>query len=339
MKIKQKNILLIIGIIFVLAITIVAFIILKNNGIKINIQKKGDYTENINEASWENEYVDINNVRTVNKTNNTFTKIKKWDSLLDATTCINYYNNAIKELYYEKNGTKLDDVTVSNPSSQIISCLDKNYVQKKGLKQDDLEGVEFGNFQFIPTSAYYSIQENYNLIVYGYLINKESNTTEEYGYLVEMSYKNKSFAILPYDELKDKNLLNIGLNKTIEIEAYEIEKNDYNILSPIVADDSNIAEFLLNQFKNNALYKPEIAFEQLDSDYASKFGDAKKFKQYVEKNKNKIESISISNLELVNQNNGNVLYKCYDSEGEPFYIQYSSSDFFKILFKFSNITI
>ncbi len=332
---KKENYYTLVSIGIIVIILILIFVIIDkyniNSSIKYGINTINDINiakEMITNDAFEN--------RAIQKSNNTFYRINNWNNYLDGISCINSYNNSITNLYDQKNG-KLSYKLDYEPDEELLKSLDKSYVSKKGLSLKNIDTLATGEYSFVPTSAYYSIQSNYNLLVYGYLINKESNTTEDYGYLVQMNYIVNTYSIIPFDEVKDMELANIEDGASKDIQKERIEEGAK--LFPTTASDRTIANHLLTNFKNNAIYKPELAFKQLDNEYAKKFGNVEGFKQYIEQNRDKLKKISLSNVEKQNITEGYVLYKCYEDGNTSYYIQYSEEDFLEIKLKFSNIIL
>lgn len=332
---KKENYYTLVSIGIIVIILILIFVIIDkyniNSSIKYGINTINDINiakEMITNDAFEN--------RAIQKSNNTFYRINNWNNYLDGISCINSYNNSITNLYDQKNG-KLSYKLDYEPDEELLKSLDKSYVSKKGLSLKNIDTLATGEYSFVPTSAYYSIQSNYNLLVYGYLINKESNTTEDYGYLVQMNYIVNTYSIIPFDEVKDMGLANIEDGASKDIQKERIEEGAK--LFPTTASDRTIANHLLTNFKNNAIYKPELAFKQLDNEYAKKFGNVEGFKQYIEQNRDKLKKISLSNVEKQNTTEGYVLYKCYEDGNTSYYIQYSEEDFLEIKLKFSNIIL
>lgn len=332
---KKENYYTLVSIGIIVIILILIFVIID----KYNINGSIKYGINtINDINTAKEMVtnDAFENRAIQKSNNTFYRINNWNNYLDGISCINSYNNSITNLYDQKNG-KLSYKLDYEPDEELLKSLDKSYVAKKGLSLKNIDTLATGEYSFVPTSAYYSIQSNYNLLVYGYLINKESNTTEDYGYLVQMNYIVNTYSIIPFDEVKDMGLANIEDGASKDIQKERIEEGAK--LFPTTASDRTIANHLLTNFKNNAIYKPDLAFKQLENEYAKKFGNLEGFKQYIEQNRDKLKKISLSNVEKQNTTGGYVLYKCYEDGNTSYYIQYSEEDFLEIKLKFSNIIL
>ena len=81
------------------------------------------------------------------------------------------------------------------------------------------------------------------------------------------------------------------------------------------------------------------AFNQLDKDYANKYGESSGFGTYITNNKDKLNKIYVAEIEKTTKEDDNIIFKCYDGERNVFYIQYSSSNYLDILIQFSNIML
>ena len=269
---------------------------------------------------------------------NTFKQVDNWNNLLDGISCIESFNYSIQNLYEMNNGIELDYCYDEDPATKIINCLDKDYIAEKNINKDNINIIS-GKYKYVPTSAYYLKKANYYFVTYGYLINKETKTVQDYGYLVKLNYIDQVFKITPYDGLESKGFGKIENGMTMDIQDKYVASRISNTFTLNKASENRIASFILDQFKNNALYKPEIAFNQLDKEYANKYGESSGFGVYVANNKEKLNKIYVAKIEKTTNEDGNIVFKCYDGDRNIFYIQYSSSNYLDITIQFSNIML
>ena len=342
---KQNYIKLIICIVFIIIVLISLFVIIKKVK-KTNFFKRTENETNIIRAEViDNSIAEdpdaINQTQYVSKKSIiSFERIKEWNNYLDALLCIDSYNYAIENLYNEKQGT-VSDVIAEDPSSKILSILDKNYASQKEITKENVDSLAIGKYKYVSIDSYFYMLDKSNcyFVTFGYLFNKETDETKDYGYFVRMNYINNAFELIPYEGLVDSGLSKIDVDKEYSVESGIIEKKTGNTFSPITVNDKLVLNFIINQFKYNSLHKPDIAFNQLNSEYASKYGSVEGFKQYINQNKDRLNALGISKNEKSNQQGEDIVYKCYDSSNNEFFIQYSTKDCSKTKIKFSNIIL
>ena len=217
----------------------------------------------------------------------------------------------------------------------ILSLLDDNYKNTKEINSNNIKDFA-GEYTFVPFGASLFNKNSFSeiFIYYGYRINELTETAEDYGYIIRFCDSEGTFSVAPYEfqELKDV----ISKN---EIDTQIIIKlNQYNQL--ILVDDTPeiCAAETLKIFKNNANYIPVLAYEELEEEYAHKFGSAKAFSTYIEKNEEKFEEIEVVSV-TKKEVGGEITYSCNDKNKNSFYIRTNENDFFDFKIKFSNIIL
>lgn len=289
---------------------------------------------------FEEIYSDVNYIEDEEsiEESRAFKQVNNWDNLLDGISCIESFNYAMQNLYEMNNGIELDYCYDEDPATKIINCLDKGYIAENNINKDKINSFS-GKYKYVPTSAYYLKKANYYFVTYGYLINKETKVVKDYGYLVKLNYIDQVFEITPYDGLESKGFGKIENGKTMDIQDEYVASRISNVFTLNKASENRIASFILDQFKSNALYKPEIAFTQLDKEYANKYGESSGFGTYIANNKDKLNKIYVAKIEKTTKEDDTIIFKCYDGERNVFYIQYSTSNYLDILIQFSNIML
>ena len=339
---NKKTPIILVCITIVIAILIIVFMKISKNKKNTSYVPSNSNTIEIMESinGFEEIYSDVNYIEDEdrNEDSNTFKQVDNWDNLLDGISCIESYNYALQNLYEMNNGIELDYCYDEDPATKIINCLDKIYIAENNINKDNINNFS-GKYKYVPTSAYYLKKANYYFVTYGYLINKDTKVVQDYGYLVKLNYIDQVFEITPYDGLESKGFGKIENGKTIDIQDEYVASRISNTFTLNKASEKRIAGFILEQFKSNALYKPEIAFNQLDKDYANKYGESSGFGTYITNNKDKLNKIYVAEIEKTTKEDDNTIFKCYDGERNVFYIQYSSSNYLDILIQFSNIML
>ncbi len=118
-------------------------------------------------------------------------------------------------------------------------------------------------------------------------------------------------------------LINIEKNKKPDSifkqsdETYyeEIQYKKYNEVTYAYINDQQICNIYLMDYKSNMIYNKEEAYKKLDKEYREKrFGSLEKFKNYIEKNEEKIYGIKLAKYEVKSDKNGK-RYICIDQYG------------------------
>lgn len=124
-------------------------------------------------------------------------------------------------------------------------------------------------------------------LIYGKLIDTNSNKMFNLAVGVKMNPANSTFSILPYEYMTEKNMLKIDENSEINFNRTEkIENKTYNVFKSIYLNDEEYVKYIFETFTERMSFNIEQAYQDLDQNYKEKrFGSLQNFAQYVSKNK------------------------------------------------------
>ena len=140
---------------------------------------------------------------------------------------------------------------------------------------------------------------------------------QNYYFTVILDTKNTTFSIIPQGEEYNENDLNAIKNYS----SKEIIPNDSNKYSNIVIYNKDIVIKYFEEYRKNALYNVEKAYELLDEDYRNKkFGSINEFEEYVINNKSVILNAILIQY-LKEQFDGYVQYTLIDNYNNCYIIK------------------
>lgn len=175
-----------------------------------------------------------------------------------------------------------------NNKVAIYSLLDYKYINENNIEQSNVE-------QFIEKyqEGTRKIIQMYQLAgtkYYTYYVKQKIG--EEYAYFtVNQDDTNKSFSIVPINQKTYEQKI-AEPAKAFGNQEDTIKNNEYNAISYKYYEEEDIADKYLQDYLNNALQNPEEAYATLDEEYRKKkFGDLEGYKQYIEENKERLESM------------------------------------------------
>lgn len=103
-------------------------------------------------------------------------------------------------------------------------------------------------------------------------------------------------------------------------ESTLIKENEYNTFSVQAVREESLINSFLEDYKENALYYPEDAYNLLDEEYRNKkFGSLEAYEEYVNNNRQEIENIQLDKYMITNQDL-NDQYVCIDKNGNYYII-------------------
>ena len=145
---------------------------------------------------------------------------------------------------------------------------------------------------------------NKNNVSIGYaetkIRNKNSmdiSNEQSFYFIVSLDTNNGTYGVCPistkYSESDKNNIINYNINN--------IEKNDINEYADIAITNQEIINIYFDEYKKRALFKPEEAYNLLDEEYKKeKYDTFAKYKEYLDKNKEKIENSLIEKYSVEN---------------------------------------
>ena len=258
-------------------------------------------------------------------------------------TAISNYNEYESKAYYKKNDKVFYNKDLDY-YQMFYNLLDKKYTSENSITKDNVKDVATGSYNFVITGLCEALENdttsNYNTFtlyfVDGYRINNETNQAEDYGYILRVDNERVAYSVFPYDYIVKHGYKNVREGTKVSISNERIEKYDENFYRMPAHRSFDLANECLALFKQNALYKPELAFAELDGEYAKKFGSVDGFKAYVANNKSNLNKIFLKSLDKDTKDNINT-YTCFDSNNNQFIIKQDINNIFAFKITFSNI--
>lgn len=258
---------------------------------------------------------------------------------LSAKQCIAEFNYITSKLAYKINN-QLEPGDNQDYGQLLVNLLDKSQIDLLGINKDNAYSYA-GFFNFVTQSGY-RLQGDFDttsIILYGYRINLANNTFEDYSYAVRFDSSSKTYSIFTNDYLTQKGFSTITYGQKIQLYDSELSNNGNNIFRFINSNSYDIAQDYLNTFKINAVCKLELAYKELNEEYATKFGSVEMFQDYINNNQEKLNAIVVNGCNKVTSG-GNDKYVCQDSMGNVFTILATPErDIFNFKIEFSSIIL
>lgn len=237
-------------------------------------------------------------------------------------------------IYAENNG-----ITDEQSKKQsIYNFLSKRYIQSNNITVDNVlekipsnEKVDFKALDMLRVLDY----EKEQYAVYGIETNLNDDSEKEVYFVVDVDkYTDDGlFAITPIVTSEYKKLEDIPLN----IDDISIEKNNNNVFSYSTITDKELTLKYFSYYKSLMLNDPEKAYEMLDEEYKNKrFGNLETFKNYVDNNREDIESYVIKEYGINKLLDGTE-YICQDQYDHAY--TFKETSIMKFSAKLDNYTI
>ena len=250
---------------------------------------------------------------------------KSEDNRSDITTtnyyiiqkCISQYLGIINKnnpAYYRvnDNGENVKFVNEDYIRGRIYDLLSENYINKNNITKNNVYSYVENiteNVNFCMLDAKVIKNDNINqYIIYGFIESAENEFITNKYYIINLDENNNIFSVEPiskkYDNLND-----------ISVDNVKIEKNENNKIPTVKINSETQCKNYLTEFKRMMLSNQEVAYEYLDKDYREKrFGNLNQFKNYINKNKDELKSLSVSEY-LVNVYDDYTEFVCKDKSG------------------------
>ena len=143
--------------------------------------------------------------------------------------------------------------------------------------------------------------------IYGKMLNNSGNTKELY-LILNINTGNLTYSIIPLLNNNYENVSEINISVTNE----NINKNDNNQTKYIKVTDEQEIKKIMRDYKMNALYDTQSAYNSLDSQYSEeRFKDYSDYTKYVQNNINKIRDLSLVSYNK-EEKTGYTEYTCID---------------------------
>lgn len=252
--------------------------------------------------------------------NQEVTKVTDKTRFYTIVNCVNIYLDAINmnnTRYYGRNENNENVLIFSQEeiNSNICDLLSSKYMEQKEINISNVKDHIYTLEQdvlFVPVKMNVLLAENIEkYVVYGFITDTQNNFIKEIYMFINFDVSNKTFSVEPiensdYDNIDSIEVLNDNMR---------IEKNDNNIVVDAKVNYEFICKEYIQAYKKMALSYPELAYEYLNKEYREKrFGDFEAFKNYIENNKQEIQTLTLAKYQA-NEKNGYEEYVCIDTNG------------------------
>lgn len=281
--------------------------------------------EQANKSKTENDISQVEDIQ-----GKSFEEIKDYKTYFSVKEVINNYITYMKQIngdeYVDTSRLNMTKAEIAEAMQEdgldaIKSILDDDY--KKNVSDNSI--IQIQN-QYKQNGTYdkevtyslnidnvYECQLTNNIII---TLAEAKLNGKELNVLVKFDNKNNTYSMFLDDYVSKYNYNKNMDKKDFNISKNEIIKNSYN--NNIKVDDSEV--YVITQyfsdFRMKMLNDTEVAYRELDSDYAQKkFGDYSNFQNYINENKESITYAGINKYQVV-ENSDNKEYICIDENGK-----------------------
>ena len=281
--------------------------------------------EQANKSKTENDISQVEDIQ-----GKSFEEIKDYKTYFSVKEVINNYITYMKQIngdeYVDTSRLNMTKAEIAEAMQEdgldaIKSILDDDY--KKNVSDNSI--IQIQN-QYKQNGTYdkevtyslnidnvYECQLTNNIII---TLAEARLNGKELNVLVKFDNKNNTYSMFLDDYVSKYNYNKNMDKKDFNISKNEIIKNSYN--NNIKVDDSEV--YVITQyfsdFRMKMLNDTEVAYRELDSDYAQKkFGDYSNFQNYINENKESITYAGINKYQVV-ENSDNKEYICIDENGK-----------------------
>lgn len=200
-------------------------------------------------------------------------------------------------------------------ANAIYNVLYKDYMNKNNIQQENI-------FRNIDIYSNYETEKMLGISTstYGIYYVKINSDGEEKYILINWDTKNDTFSVCPINENDYKNSIEIGISVDKERIA-PIEENEYNKVEVESINQDKIAKKYFQDYITKLLYQNKKAYNMLDEDYKNAaFENYESFLEYVDKNKQRFESLDRSNVKTSEDFQSDEEYQEYIQERLKFYL-------------------
>lgn len=307
---KSKKVLIILLILLIMIGIIVFALIQLEQANKSKTENDISQVEDIQGKSFEEikDYKTYFSVKEVINNYITYMKQINGDEYVD-TSRLNMTKAEVAEAMQEDGldaiKSILDDDYKKNVSDNSIIQIQNQYKQNGTYDKEVTYSLNIDNV--------YECQLTNNIII---TLAEAKLNGKELNVLVKFDNKNNTYSMFLDDYVSKYNYNKNMDKKDFNISKNEIIKNSYN--NNIKVDDSEV--YVITQyfsdFRMKMLNDTEVAYRELDSDYAQKkFGDYSNFQNYINENKESITYAGINKYQVV-ENSDNKEYICIDENGK-----------------------
>lgn len=225
----------------------------------------------------------------------------------------NEYYNAKKcvELFYNY-------ISTGN-TEKTYSLLDEEYIKMTNLTREQLktENMAKGKLDINKMYTMKASKEIDAYFLYGKLI--DTSKVSDLAIGVKIDTANSTFSILPYEYMKEKNILNIDKNSKVILENIGNLKNKtYNVFKPIYINDEQYVKYIFETFTERMTSNTEQAYKDLEESYRrNRFENIQDFEKYANQNKELYLSYNSKNAKQYGDFDSMEEYMLYMAKYKP----------------------
>ncbi len=317
MKKSQKKIL-----ILLLAVIITILVIL---ALLTSIKKKSNDANTVNDPNDVNQLEeDFSDIKTEEVGGEAFNaqNLPQNNQIVNVSGKLNYFKiKSILENYISITGSR---------DQRVLEILSARYVSEYNVNANNVFN-KLNIKQLQNPKQYYrvvaneiltaKIDSNTNIyIVSGNYRIMGNDNGDSIKIMIETNEIDKTYAIYPEEYINSNGFGNIRINDYINFEKEDINKNSYNQFTNKTITDKEMVSEYFNQFRELINYYPDLAYEKLNKEYASKrFGNQNEFLKYREQNRFRFALMDINE---------------YKSEKETDYTDYICTDYYNNIYIF-----
>lgn len=209
----------------------------------------------------------------------------------------------------------------ANPSEEnknrAFDKLDFTYINYKNITKENIQELykdyaEDNEF-YIDKVYVKDVNQIVNIyVIYGRLINKTDSTSQSYSFIMQNDQGNKTFSLILYDYMKEKNLLNLKEGDLLDLQTTDnVEIKQYNTFKIKLYSEEEVIKEYCKRLKNDIEYDKDHLYNILDSEYREKrFNSKYEFDNYIKKLNE--QKINLNEYTIDQENN---MYICRDELG------------------------
>lgn len=302
--IHNKKIIVIIVIITILVIFACFLIFNRDNEVEVSIYD--DLTEDMIASIVEKE-----------------NKLQVIDNLSDyyfVKKVLNKYFMNYKYIYTEDNSDGIY-------TDSLYGLLGKEYIEENHLNKEDIRSIvsDVRNLELFMTEGYYLTNSSGKTIYFvnGFFINLETNTLNDFLFMIKYDEFNNTVALYPDEYVKNMELGELKAGSEVNISFdYSIENNNFNSVIKTEFTTDDYAEDIFESTRKIILYSTDRAYNMLEEDFKKEnFPTYEDFEKFVNENRRNIYIMTYQDYDLKYIDENTTQYIVYDSK-DNFYLKF-----------------
>lgn len=211
----------------------------------------------------------------------------------------------------------------------VYEMLDGRYISYNNITMDNVfEKIQqIGDSRVIINDMYVSQKDinTYAYIIYGKLIENETQNETEFNMILEIDMLNRTFKLILQDYIS-KNIGSITEGEELKFDIpKEIEKETYNTFDYNNISEQTYVTDLFDELKTDLMYNYKRTYEKLDKDYrAKRFTSYEDFETYAKEKSRKSLEMQLDTYEKTKIDDDITRY-VFKDKNDNYYILYETS--------------